>query len=457
MGSLRISGTRFGSFAAIRASRPLWWRRSHSASVARPRCSVFFRPVLLAPLPYEQPGQLVRFYQQEPDQPATRHYLTGAHFSSLREHAASFENVAALDTYSETGRDLVKDGHAQRLRMLQVTSDYFDTLRSNSLRGPGFDRRDEVGTRRVVLSDALVARALRRRSVAYRLCDSVERRAVRSRGHCAAGLRRSRSPAEVEAWIPYNLARDTDEENNSLTAVGRLRGGVSLEQARAELAVLSRSMKERWPAARLSALDAVPLQEDLVATARGPLHLLFVAVLLVLVVACVNVANLQLARASARVHEFATRVALGSGTRRLVRQLFVESLFVAGLGGLVGLALASSRGPGAAGMAFTPFRGSTKWVSIHWCWDFLGAHHAGHGRSVRCPARSAFRACRSHSGAWPAIALDHGYAPARTPSQRACRRSTRARAHAAGRRRRAAGEFPSLCSRLISDSASMVC
>jgi MacB-like periplasmic core domain len=111
--------------------------------------------VLLAPLPYEQPGQLVRVYQQEPENASTRYYLTGPHFTALRDHAASFEDVAALNTYSETGHDLVKDGHAQRVRVLEVTSDYFRTLRSGTLRGPGFGLDDELGTRRVVLSDGL--------------------------------------------------------------------------------------------------------------------------------------------------------------------------------------------------------------------------------------------------------------------------------------------------------------
>jgi hypothetical protein len=79
--------------------------------------------VLLAPLPYDEPGRLVRLYQQEPDNPSTRNFISGPYFASIRDHSSSFDSVAALFTYSETGRDLAKDRQAQRLRVLQVTSD----------------------------------------------------------------------------------------------------------------------------------------------------------------------------------------------------------------------------------------------------------------------------------------------------------------------------------------------
>jgi putative ABC transport system permease protein len=295
--------------------------------------------VLLAPLPYNEPKQLVRLYQQEPNKPESRGVLAGTHFTFLRDHATTFEDVAALAHYRETGLDLVAGGRAQRLRVLRVSSGYFDTLRARPTLGRGFDRSDEAGTQRVVLSDAvwrthfagdpsIVGTTVRLNAQPYEVT-----------GIAPPGFEDPIAP-DVEAWVPYSLAKDVDPENDSLTAIGRLRKGVTLEQSQAELATLTPSLRERWPSAAKSAIVATPLREELVARARGPLQVVFAAVALVLLVACVNVANLAMVRASGRVHEFAVRAALGSGRPRLARQLLVESFVLAGLGGLLGLALA---------------------------------------------------------------------------------------------------------------------
>jgi hypothetical protein len=120
--------------------------------------------VLLAPLPYAQPDQIVRIYQAEPGTPDSRRAFSAPQFRMLRDEAASFADVCARYLREDIGLDLSKDGDGQRLRILMVTSDYFRTLRSESFHGPGFQRDDEKavtrrddrsGARRVVLSNAV--------------------------------------------------------------------------------------------------------------------------------------------------------------------------------------------------------------------------------------------------------------------------------------------------------------
>ena len=316
--------------------------------------------VLLAPLPYDEPGQLVRLYQQRADRPDSRDVLAGTHFSFVREQAASFDEVAALAHYSETGLDLVVDGRAERLRVLAVSTGYFQTLRAALPLGREFERDDETGTRRVVLGDAVwrtrfgadpavVGRTIRLSGESYQVA-----------GVAAPGFE-DPFARDVAAWIPYALARDTYEENNSLTAIGRLRHGVTLDTREPSSRPWRHPCGSAGLAPRRALITLVPLQEELVSDARGPLHLVFAAVALVLLIACVNVANLALVRATGHMHEFAVRASLGSSRYRLARQLLVEHLLLAGVGGIVG---PHPRGRGhsrAAGTsAVTPCRGSTR-------------------------------------------------------------------------------------------------
>ena len=303
--------------------------------------------VLLEPLPYAEPGRLVRIYQQEPGNPSTRRGVSAPHFRTLRDESAVFEDVAARYIREDMGLDIANGGNPQRLRVLLVTSDYFRTLRPDGFLGPGLQVEDEagepgddrVGARRVVLSDAvwrarfngdpsIVGRTIRLSAELYEVVGI----APENFADPLVGA--------VDAWLPYNLVRDTITENYSLTVFGRLRTGVSVKEALAELGVLSQSMKQRWPEVGASSVVALPLREDVGAQSRGLLQLLIVAVGLVLLVACVNVANLVLVRATGRAQEFALRAALGSGRARIARQLIVENVVLAACGGVFGLALA---------------------------------------------------------------------------------------------------------------------
>jgi predicted permease len=297
--------------------------------------------VLLAPLPFPQPGQLVRIHQQEADNDATRTPgMSAARFNALREHAASFTGVTGSRSQNDlTGLDLFKDGIPQRLRVLRVTSDYFRTLGSAEFRGPGFDRNDESGTRRVVLSDELWRTRFNGDPAVIGTTVRLSGEPYEIAGIASPGFRDPIMGA-VDVWLPHNLRGQRDTAMRAI--VGRLRATVSLHQLDADLASISASTPPSDDdGERKTRMVAVPLHEDVVAPSRDFVYLLLIAVGLVLLVACVNVANLALVRATGRVQEFAVRAALGSGRGRLARQLMVESLVLAALGGLAGLGLAA--------------------------------------------------------------------------------------------------------------------
>ncbi len=305
--------------------------------------------VLLAPLPYTEPGQLVRLYQEEPGKPDTRRGFSAPQFRMLRREAVTLADVGARYFRDDLGLDLAIGDRPRRLRVMLVTADYFSTLTAPGFRGPGFRiddegnpvrRADRSGAPRIVLSDAIWRARFNADPAVIGTSIRLSAESFEIAGVASAGFE-DPVAGVVDAWLPYDLMNDTTSENNSLVVYGRLRSGATMAEGLAELAVFSHVAKERWPEAAASSLVAVPLQDDVTGAARPPLQLLLIAVAFVLVVACANVGNLMLVRASDRSQEFAIRASLGSGRGRLTRQLIVESLVLASFGGAGGLTLAA--------------------------------------------------------------------------------------------------------------------
>jgi len=298
--------------------------------------------VLLQPLPYQQPGQLVRLYYTDTRRKEDRGVVTPVHFLDYRQSMASFGSVAALFLYNETGADIGTGDDVRRIRLLPVSADYFDVVRVQPVIGQAFGRDQENGGATVVLSDALWKDRFGRSPSAVGQSLTMNGRSYTVAGVMPAGFVDPLAGA-VDAWVPGDLSPGRDlanVDNHYLSVIARLRPDVTIARAQGELDRLSATLAERYPRARYAGARLDPLKEDIVGESTRPLQIMLGAVALVLVLICVNLANLLLVRGTDRAREFALRSALGAERRRLVRQTLIESLTLAIAGDIAGIVVA---------------------------------------------------------------------------------------------------------------------
>ena len=307
--------------------------------------------VLLEPLPYSDPGQLARLYQTDVNNPADRGFLTPVHFVEYRKRLTSADGVAAILTYDETGADIGSGETARRIRLLPTSANYFDVVRVHPALGNGFKLQDEFGSGVEDNIDAAPVTVLSHQvwqDYFHGDPDAIGKTLVMSgRAYTVVGVMPTgyKDPiaGAIDAWVPIDLRQGTEVSqagNHYLTAIARLKPGVRIERAQAELDGISLRLATEYPMAKDARARLDPLKEDIVGSSSRALEIMLGAVGLVLVLVCVNIANLMLVRSSERTRELAVRAALGAGRSRLVRQLLVESLTLAVAGAAAGLAVA---------------------------------------------------------------------------------------------------------------------
>lgn len=301
--------------------------------------------VVLSPLPYADPHQLVRLYEARDDEPGMRNFLTVPDLVDVREEVRAFSSVGIGYTYEAIGGDLTSDdGATRRIRLMPVSADYFPTLRATPLLGRSFTREEEVpDLPRVILSHALwmnvaggdsavIGKAVRIDGVSMEVIG-----VMRPTFHDVVA-------GEIDAWTAQNTADGgyNNRDNHYVTAIARLAPGRSIAQAQAEVDALMRRLGEQHPNTNdKRRIRVLPLHEDVVGESTSAIYILVGAAGLVLLIACLNVANLFISRAVARSQETAVRTALGAARHRLVTLRLTESVLVAAMGGAIGSVLAS--------------------------------------------------------------------------------------------------------------------
>jgi putative ABC transport system permease protein len=294
--------------------------------------------VVLRPLPYATPDQLVWLTSVRPD--GTRGPFSIQDFVDLRERSFGAAGIAA---FANWGANLTGGAAAERVQAMRVSANAFEVLGVHASVGRAIGSPDDGRAPVVVLTHAfwirryggdpaIVGRVLTLNDVNYTIVGVLPRSFV-------TPIR----DAELAVPIVEADVRRVEGDVNFLRLIARLEPGVSRGRAAAALTAIARELKTLRPRTNVRKVDiaVTPLHDQIVGDYRTTLRLLFGAVLLVLVLACVNLASLSLARTSARRRELAVRAALGVGRSRLILQLFMETFVVAAGAGVAGLFLAA--------------------------------------------------------------------------------------------------------------------
>lgn len=305
--------------------------------------------VLLRGLGYREPERLVMIWEHNFKRERRTNVVGPANYMRWKERATSFEGMSAFLAWDA---NITEAGEPEQLRAGLVAADIFDTLGVSARIGRTFGPEHAqagAASDEVILSDHYWKRR-------FGGDPNVLGRKLSLNGTPATIIgvmgQDFRGLMNVELWAPVPFGeRHRNAGGRSMQVVARLKPGVTRDQAQAEMAGIAKQIEEELPNFTKGwGANVVPLREQLVGQIRPALLILFGAVGFVLLIACANVANLMLARATGRTREWAVRTALGATRGQLVRQLLTESLLLAFVGGAVGILLGSWAVDGMQGL-----------------------------------------------------------------------------------------------------------
>ena len=301
--------------------------------------------VLLRALPYPQADRLFTVYQTLPQDPAQNAGVSYPNYLDWTQQNQVFDSIAAV-----RGNVLALSGQGEPtyIQTGSVTSNYFDVMRVKPLLGRTLQSSDDAldANPVVVMSESLWRARFDANPAIVGSAITLDQHPITVVGIVPAYFHPSVPDAAAQLWVP--LRQDgvfsdmrARRGGHYLSALGRLKLGVTAAQAQSEVAALEQRLAEQYPNENKGwGIHIVSLQADMAGNVRTGLLVLLGAVGFVFLIACANVASLQLARAASRRKEIAIRVALGAGRQRLLRQFLTESVLLSVIGGAVGLLLA---------------------------------------------------------------------------------------------------------------------